>query len=292
MSCDELKTITIPDIRQKGCLSYINDDMILFDDLAEMPIPDVPCRMSGIIVGHCLKGVFTYTADTVTQNVEAGSVFIISNGQVISDCKENEGVECIAIMITYDFFQEMVKDVHELSALFLLSRTRPVFELLPGESVNVCNYYRLIKEKVDDKSNHFRKDVVRLLMSAMIYDISNAIYRVQQIRSRREISAERIFTDFIKIVELNFRSERRVTWYSKQLCITPKYLSETVRQISGRTPNEWIDSYVTMELRVLLKNTTKSVKEISCDMNFPNQSFMGKFFKEHVGMSPLAYRKK
>lgn len=292
MPYDELKDISIPGIKQTGSLSFIHDDLILFDNLYDLPIPNVPCRLSGIIVGLCVQGCFTYMADTVKQNVEAGDVIIINNGQVVSDCKFNDDTQCIAIMITYDFFQEIVKDVHELSALFLLSRTHPVFRLLPNEIRNVQNYYRLIKEKVDDMSNHFRKDVVRLLMSAMIYDLSNTIYRIQNISNKREISAERIFTDFIKLVERNFRQERRVTWYSRQLCITSKYLSETVRQISGRTPNEWIDSYVTMELRVLLKNTTKSVKEIACDMNFPNQSFMGKFFKEHVGMSPLMYRKK
>ena len=64
-----------------------------------------------------------------------------------------------------------------------------------------------------------------------------------------------------------------------------------VKAVSRRTPNEWIDNYVVMELRSLLKNTTKTVKEIAADMNFPNQSFLGKYFKEHVGLSPVSYRK-
>ena len=75
------------------------------------------------------------------------------------------------------------------------------------------------------------------------------------------------------------------------MCITPKYLSETVKVVSGRTPNEWVDSYVTLELRVMLKTTTKSIKEIAEEMNFPNQSFLGKFFREHVGVSPTVYRR-
>ena len=76
-----------------------------------------------------------------------------------------------------------------------------------------------------------------------------------------------------------------------ELRITAKYLSETVKQVSRRTPNDWIDNYVVMELRVQLKNTTKSIKEIAQEMCFPNQSFLGKYFKEHVGVSPMAYRK-
>ena len=64
-----------------------------------------------------------------------------------------------------------------------------------------------------------------------------------------------------------------------------------VKQVSKRTPNDWIDNYVMLEIRVLLKNTTKSIKEIADAVNFPNQSFLGKFFKEHMGMSPSEYRK-
>lgn len=64
-----------------------------------------------------------------------------------------------------------------------------------------------------------------------------------------------------------------------------------VKVASRRTPNDWIDDYVTLELRVLLRNTNKNIKEITEEMNFPNQSFLGKYFKEHVGISPSAYRK-
>ena len=125
----------------------------------------------------------------------------------------------------------------------------------------------------------------------MFLDLSNVIQRLQQTTDRRQTRSEAIFTDFIRLVEDNFKSERRVSWYAEQLCITPKYLSESVKQISKRSPNEWIDNYVVLEIRLQLKNSNKSIKEISEYMHFPNQSFLGKYFKEHVGISPSAYRK-
>ena len=89
----------------------------------------------------------------------------------------------------------------------------------------------------------------------------------------------------------HFKQERKVGWYATKLCISPKYLSETVKQVSHRTPNDWIDHYVTLEIRVLLKNSTMSIKEIAEMLHFPNQSFLGKYFKEHVGVSPSKYRR-
>jgi AraC-like DNA-binding protein len=124
----------------------------------------------------------------------------------------------------------------------------------------------------------------------MFYDLSNIIYRVQH-KDKPRTRAEVVFQKFIRLLEDNCKVERRVGWYALQLGITPKYLSETVKAVSQRTPNEWIDNYVLMELRVMLKNTTKSIKEITEELHFPNQSFMGRFFKEHMGMTPREYRR-
>ena len=126
----------------------------------------------------------------------------------------------------------------------------------------------------------------------MFYDMSGVIWRVEQQSTKGQTRADALFARFIRLLELHFRTERRVSWYAEQLCITPKYLSETVKLVSKRTPNEWIDSYVILEIRVLLKNSTKSIKEITDELCFPNQSFLGKYFKEHVGMSPTEFRKK
>lgn len=288
----DFKTFSINDISGNFGVSHIDDDIILYDSLETLPLPEKPSRTSGIIVGMCTEGCYTYMADAAKQTVEAGEIMIIYNGQITNRCKQSNHSKGIGIIMTYDFFQEIAKDVHELSALFLLSRTHPIFKLQPKEVNAVLNYFSLMVEKADDSSNHFRKDVVRLIMSATIYDLSNAIYRVLEIKERGELNAERIFIDFIRLVETNFKKERRVSWYSNELCITSKYLSEKVKQISGRTPNEWIDNFVILEIRTLLKHTTRSIKQISADMNFANQSFMGRFFRERVGVSPLAYRQK
>ena len=194
------------------------------------------------------------------------------------------------MMMSVHFFREIIQNVSDVSALFLFSRQHPVMSLEQREIDTFKEYFQVIKQKISDEGNHFQKDLVKTLLLAMFYDLSNIIYRVKQ-DDKPQTRAEVIFTKFIKLVETHFRQERRVSWYAQQLCITAKYLSETVKNVSRRTPNEWIDNYVILELRVLLRNSTKNIKEISEELNFPNQSFMGKYFKEHVGMSPTQYRK-
>ena len=274
-----------------GASGYIEDDILLLDKLNEAPIPREPRRMNMIVVALCLKGKAQYTIDTQEQLVRKNDVLIISERHVMDNFMASPDLEGLAIILSARFFRDVIQNVSDISSLFLFSKNHPVINFTQKEADVFISYFNLIKQKMTDTDNLFRRDVVRSLMLAMFYDLSNVIYRTRQSSDNRQTRADIIFTKFIQLVEGNYKRERRVGWYAEQLCITPKYLSETVKQVSRLTPNEWIDNYVILEIRVLLKNSTRSIKEIAMEMNFPNQSFLGKFFKERVGMSPSEYRK-
>jgi len=270
---------------------YIDNDLILFEDITQVPLPTSPSRMKSLFLALCTSGHAQYTVDTKMHEVSAGDVIIISEEQVVADYMLSQDCKGIALIMSYDFFQNIVSGVHELSALFLFARTHPVFHLDDNQTKALENDIEHIKEKIIDIGHRFRRELVMTMLKALIIDMSNIIYRFQQVGEAGQTRAEVIFRDFIQTVEKNYRTERRVSWYAQQLCITSKYLSETVRTVSRRTPSDWIDSYVTRELRVMLRNSTMSIKQIADELNFANQSFLGKYFKEHVGMSPSKFRK-
>ena len=89
----------------------------------------------------------------------------------------------------------------------------------------------------------------------------------------------------------NFREHREVSWYAEQMCITPKYLTTTVKLVSGKGANEWIWTYVIEEAKLQLRTTHKPIQQISAELHFTSQSFFGKYFKQYTDMSPQAYRK-
>ena len=291
MSITEFKPITVDYAARMCDGSHIGGDILLLDEIAKMPLPNEPRRMQCLFLALCTRGSARYFVDSVEHVVEPGDLIIINPGRVTYDCTMSPDCRGIGIIINYDFFKETIKSVHELSALFLFARNHPVFRLPRGRSEFIRETFFRIKAKIDEPENHFRREMVQSLFLTMVYEMSNVIYSVQSKNDECHTRAEEIFTQFILLVEKNFRSERRVGWYSEQLCISPKYLSETVKTVSKRTPNEWIDSYVTMELRMLFRSTQKSIKEIAQELNFSNQSFLGKYFKEHVGMSPSDYRR-
>ena len=271
--------------------TYINGDILLIDEMANLPLPKEPRRMQCLLVGMCLKGSARYYVDTVEHVVEPGDLIIINQGRVTHDCTMTPDCRGIGIIIDYNFFKETIKSVHELSSLFLFARNHPVFRLPEDRANFIRDTFFQMKDKISEPDNHFRRQMVQSLFLTMVYEMCNVIYTAQVKNDGCNSRSEEIFTKFLLLVEANFRTERRVGWYSEQLCISPKYLSETIKMVSKRTPSEWIDSYVTMELRMLFRNTQKSIKEIAQELNFSNQSFLGKYFKEHVGMSPSEYRR-
>lgn len=269
----------------------VEKEFLLYDETTKLPYLSESSRLKCLILAFCTKGEITYTVDTVEHKAGPGDVLIISEGQVMGNYKASEDCNGTCLVLSYEFFQEIVTGIRELSALFLFARRHPVFHIEEKQIRQLQAYMHTIKEKIIDTGHRFRREMVSSIIKVLIYDMCNIIYRVQQVGNENCTRAEAIFADFIKMVEKDFRHERRVGWYANELNITPKYLSETIKAISQRTPSDWIEYYVMLEIRVLLKNSRMSIKEIAEVMHFPNQSFLGKYFKENYGMSPSQYRR-
>lgn len=270
---------------------FLESDLLLLDNLSAACFPTEARRMNFIIFALCTRGGATYLLDTRRQQLTPGDILIISEHRVVDAFTPTADLDGLCIMVSVPFFHEIIREVSDISRLFLFTRQYPVMKLREQEQQTFSEYYHFMCTKINDPANHFRRPLLRTLLLAMFYDLSNVIRRAQNNSDHRPSRPDAIFAQFIQLVEANCQRERRVSWYAQQICITPKYLSETIKHVSRRTPNEWIDNYVVLKLRVMLRNTTKSIKQIAEEMNFPNQSFLGKYFKEHVGMSPSQYRK-
>ena len=288
---NNIKDTTLEEARKWGNAEYLDDGLVLTDRIADAPIPKEPTRMNFILMALCKHGKAQYSIDTREQTVKPGDLLFISERHIVDNYMASPDFECLCIMVSTEFYHGFIQNVKNVSSLLLFSMNNPVVSLTPREIQVYSNYYQTIREKMSDREHHYRTDLVKALLLAMFYDMSNVIWRVEQQGTKSQTRADVIFANFIRLLEQHFRQERRVSWYAEQLCITPKYLSEIVKQVSKRTPNEWIDNYVILEIRVLLKNSTKSIKEIAEELQFPNQSFLGKYFKEHIGVSPSLYRK-
>lgn len=95
----------------------------------------------------------------------------------------------------------------------------------------------------------------------------------------------------MSLVQQHHRRERSVTFYADRLYISPKYLSLVIKEATGRSAGQWIDDMVVLEAKNLLRFSGKNVQQVAYELNFPNQSAFGKYFKHLTGSSPTQYIK-
>jgi len=108
--------------------------------------------------------------------------------------------------------------------------------------------------------------------------------------THQSVRSKMIFEQFLHLVTEYHNSERGMSFYAEKLCLSPKYLSKLVKNVSGRSAPDWIDSFVILEAKNMLKYSDLAIKEIVYKLHFPNQSVFYKFFKNHTGMTPSEYR--
>ena len=101
---------------------------------------------------------------------------------------------------------------------------------------------------------------------------------------------EEICHKFVQLVIENYMTERRAQFYADKLGISLQHLSTTVKQVTGRNVLDIISHVVIIDVKARLKSTDMTIQEIAYSLNFPSASFFGKYFKRHMGMSPLEYR--
>ena len=242
-----MRDIFLEEAKNWGNADALSNCLALTDQISDAHTTQEPTRLNFILMALCLKGQAKYNIDTKEQTVKAGDLLFVSERHIVDNYSASADFECLCIMVSTEFYHGFVQSVQNVSSLLLFSMNNPVVALTPSEVQVFSNYFHTIREKITNTGHHYRENLVKALLLAMFYDMSNVIYRVEQQGKKPQMRADALFSQFIRLLEQNFRAIRRVSWYAEQLFITPKYLSEVVKQTSKRTPNEWIDSTRTAE---------------------------------------------
>jgi YesN/AraC family two-component response regulator len=141
----------------------------------------------------------------------------------------------------------------------------------------------------------YKNDSVGYLLTSIFYLIGGFLTKRLHAEEASEEAQpttrhKKLFELFIEQVEKHHQKERSVSFYADQLCITPKYLSKIIKNVSGLSAPDVINKYVILEAEHLLRHSDMNIKEIADHLNFPNQSFFYKYFKAHTGFTPNEYR--
>ncbi len=139
-----------------------------------------------------------------------------------------------------------------------------------------------------------RQERLPSLVPGLIYSLLNYLLEICPLRAdeiaHQTDSAARITDTFKLLLDQYYLDHRSVAFYADQIHISPKYLSETVKKITGKSPKAWINEMLMNEAKSLLKQTPLSIKEIAFQLGYQDDSYFIKIFKKHEGSTPQEYR--
>lgn len=289
----DIRTLHMGDtLSLSGSMSCLGNEITLLDDISWKNLVEAPMQIGFLLIVLCTEGEVTFTLGGREQHMEAGDLFISFGEQIIQEEHADRNFHAKAFLMTRQFAQNCIVGLNMMWPFLLYLMKNPVLKMDSEEREWLENCYHLIRRRLSQMSGRYTREATVSLVRAFYFEICNLLdARVQPDQSGVQNRAYAIFDQFIRLLSQHFKQERSVEWYSNEMCLTPKHLSEVVKQVSGKTAGQWITTMVIIEIKNLLKHTTLSIKEIAQDMNFPNQSFLGKYFKNVEGISPSDFRK-
>jgi len=192
--------------------------------------------------------------------------------------------------------QKMIEDIvsdHVLQMIDLLMvlRRNKVTYLNEKDYNFLLQSYEYIETCSKQYDNVFYNEIIKSQLSNILL----YFFSLLQIETNKEVSKSRqhfIAKSFFRSLEANFQNEHRVHFYAQEQCVTSKYLSMVVKNVTGTTAGAWIDKIIVFEAQRQLKYTNKSIQQIASDLKFTNQSTFGKHFKKKTNYTPSEYRER
>lgn len=272
----------------------LNDEIIVFDQDVSISNEDMfPLRIDALLIALSTEGTGKIGIDLREYELKRNSLIVIQPKNYIYLSQFGNQFKCSVAVCSKHLVEDVLPKLTDILPLLIHHRTEPVTQLSEEEADGIRLFYDFLRKKLKGPKTRFLQQKIRSMLQATLYEMMDINdQRSSMLEESSRTRKEEIMAKFILAVSEEFRTQRQVAYYAQKLCISPKHLSSVVKEISGRTAGDWIENYVVMESKVLLKTTDMTIQEIALYLNFANQSFFGKYFKQHTGLSPTAYRKK
>ena len=276
-------------------VSYDDDFYVMDIKLSEDSQPlGHPCRFDGYMLLYCVKGRIRLNVNLTEYHIDEGMIFMNVPGNIIRVNEildvPKEDVRYVCVAMSKEFLQGMHLDANKIFNEGMSMMEKPSVRLNEKE-IDTVRCGLEIVTRVLASDSPYKKEALLSLLSSMFYMLMGVwARRGESVELAQSSRSKLIFDQFIKLVTEYHTQYRNVGFYADKLCLTPKYLSKLIKNATGRSAPEWIDQYVILEAKNLLKYSGETIKEIVYRLNFPNQSVFYKFFKARTGMTPSQYR--
>ncbi len=269
----------------------IGGDFFISEENQILDLSEFPYRSDGFIIGICTRGTAEVEVNLKVYEAKPNAMLMSTPFHVMRIYNQSEDFLCRFVVFSKAFLTETNNNSHFLETFsYFRNDSIPTVNLEQSDAAMLLDIYQLIQKKVQREEHPYRVEIARSILSTLLYEVE-AIYKKQYaIINNKMTRKQELNSLFHNLVFKHYREHRNVQFYADALFVSPKHLTETIKEVSGKTAGEWIDDAVILEAKVLLRNHDVTIAEVANDIHFPDQSSFGKYFKKHTSFSPTEYR--
>lgn len=250
---------------------------------------DIYIKSDNAFIFLCLEGEAEIEVDLWHYTLQTNSQLVLLPKMVLQVLHTSPNFRALCIACLGDLFHELANCLEP--PFFRFIKEHPYVCLEEPEVELLRNVFHLLEDVSKDLENPYRRQMAANHIQNLLFHFYS---RTRQFFPKNESKwvnrKEMLFKEFLQLVLRHCSTEREVTFYAQALNITPRYLSNIVLTVGGESTKSIIDCHAIMEIKHQLKNSRLNIQEISNRMHFADQSFFGRYFKKHTGLSPSRYR--
>ncbi len=275
----------------KKVSEMLEDDFCVFNNVNAQMAKAVtsPVKFSAYTSIYLREGSCSANINLLTHTITAPAIVNIRSSQIMQPFEVSENFRASFVILSKRLTEAISAHLHDYSILAITNR-HPVVPLTTEMSQAMDSLYEdLVAISSDNTISHRFEAILHTLSAFLFRNMEKCYSGVKNIEGKSNIS-NRMAERFLFLVQQNFRKERFLEFYADQLEISTKHLTRIVKEHTGYSPTEWITRHVILEAKVMLTASTLNIQQIAQELNFPSQSFFGKYFKKATGVSPKDFR--
>lgn len=248
-----------------------------------------PVRVNGGAVFLCTAGRAIVSVNVEEHAIESGTEVLLLPDMVFMLVEASADFRVIFYASSIQVFDGAMQRLD--TECFHYLEAHPAIRHRGATACEARNLYAVVLAAGAETENIYRPQIMYLLMRHILLNICDKVRR-NCIRSQEEGAHRKreLYDRFVKLIAEHFVERRDVAFYAEKLCISMSYLASVTRTLTGETPKETIDKWIMHEIKLMLMFSDLSLQQIADRMHFPDQSYLGRFFKRHTGRSPMAFR--
>lgn len=278
-------------------LNLLRNDVLVFNDMSTLQVVyEYPFRLNAIIMMACWQGSVDFSVNAENHTAHTGQFAIVTPDSLLRVTHTSDDFDAMLFIASVDYLMALKLELKEYLPYY--------FSLQGGVVIPLCDncFSRIWKISniliSDDDEEGDTSAVRRSLVAALVESLRFAFdhhmpsSQIPDSKNAPVMLNNSLMNRFVTLLQEKHNQEHRVIYYADKLGLTPKYFSQVIRQMSGKSAVDWINEYVIVEAQNRLRYSQASIADIADELGFASQTQFCKSFKRLCGCTPNEYRKK